>query len=384
MHEMRKEEAALDGGLGNTIGVHVDYSSEFGRNVFLGAAAYLRRYSSITLVRITELPKNQIEWRHFPEKLIAHIILSQSISLLQNHGVSVVNVSGFIESLPIPSVRIDDVAVGEMMARYFVRKCFRRFVFIGDMEHSYSRLREQGFAKELKASGHRFDGSYTWQGLVARIQSMNTDDLFPVAVACSNDRNALKLLSSCKQLGWQVPEQMAVVGVDNDPFIDEVADPPLSSVEVPGYKIGFEAARRLCNLEKTEGVHDLRIPPIKVHTRQSSDLLAVDDPVVAKVLDHMNKRFHEPVSVNDWLALVPLCRRALELRFRESTGRSMHQELIRIRIDHAKELLVTSSTSVERIAEASGFGSSRQLSAAFGQHVGTSPTQWRKSFAIMS
>jgi len=176
-----------------------------------------------------------------------------------------------------------------------------------------------------------------------------------------------------------VPEDVAVVGVDNDDLLCELARPSLSSVIVPAERVGYEAAALLDRLlAGNKPPRDpLLIPPPGVVSRKSSDVLAIDDPVVAQAVRFLRDSAHLPLRVSDVLRAVPVSRRALERRFQAVLGRGLAKEIRRLHVNQAKQLLANSELPMQTIAERCGFSSQYHFSRTFRKAVGTTPTAYR-------
>jgi LacI family transcriptional regulator len=177
-----------------------------------------------------------------------------------------------------------------------------------------------------------------------------------------------------------VPEEIAVLGVNDDELICEMANPPLSSVVHNARRIGYEAAAMLDRLmQGRKVVADLVIDPLGVKTRQSTDLLAIEDPEVAKAVRFIREHACEGIRVDDVLDQVALSRRTLEMRFRDAVGRPPHVEIRRVQLERVKELLVTSDFKLDRIAELTGFSTAQYLAGLFHRVVNMTPGAWRQA-----
>jgi LacI family transcriptional regulator len=208
----------------------------------------------------------------------------------------------------------------------------------------------------------------------------------PVGIFAGHDVWALQVVEACRFAGLRVPEDIAVVGVDNDDLLCELARPSLSSVIVPAERVGYEAAALLDRLLAGQQPprQPVFIPPPGVVSRQSSDVLAIEDPVVAQAVRFLRDSAHLPLRVADVLRAVPVSRRALERRFQAVFERGLAAEIRRLRIDKARQLLAESDLPMNRIAERSGFSSQYQLSRAFRREVGTTPTAYRSAARNMT
>jgi LacI family transcriptional regulator len=202
----------------------------------------------------------------------------------------------------------------------------------------------------------------------------------PVGLLAGNDLRAREVLDACQLAKLHSPEDVAVLGVNDDEIICEMANPPLSSVMHNGRRIGYEAAAMLHRLMQGKKVlTDVVVDPLGVKSRQSTDLLAIDDPEVAAAVRFIRENACKGIRVDDVLDHVPLSRRSLEKRFRQSLGRLPHAEIRRVQIERVKELLVSSDYKLERIAEITGFSTAQYLAGLFHRVVKMTPGAWRSA-----
>ena len=363
------------------IGLWVDYSSDFGREVYRGMLTFARKDQSLRVRRISHLPLTPYDWQRMPRWVVGQFGDEMSIQELKERGHVVVNISGRLPIPNVPTVRIDDDCAGRMAAEYYLGRGFRHFAFVGYQSLAFSGGRESGFVHRLREE-HLFpiESVNTHQveaGLHAFLQTLPR----PCAVYCANDELAAKTMRACFDQSLSVPEEIGILGTDNDEFLAEGAKVPISSVDVSAQKIGYEAAKWVCDPELPDDLL-LLIPPSGIVERVSTDLMAVPDELVAELLRRIQVRYREPIQVPDLLEGLPLQRRMLERRFQKAVGRSMHQEIRRLRLDAARDLLVHSDMSVEEIALATGIGESRQLSAIFKKELGMTPTAWRRQYQL--
>jgi LacI family transcriptional regulator, galactose operon repressor len=190
----------------------------------------------------------------------------------------------------------------------------------------------------------------------------------------------------CRQLGFRVPDEVAIVGVDDDDLLCELSRPSLSSVALPGERIGYEAAvlldRWLRGLRPPKKV--VVLPPVGVVVRQSSDLMAVPDPQVSAALRFIREQADRPLHVQDVLREVPMARRALERRFRKWLQRSISEEIRRIHLERSRQLLSQTDLPLSAVATQSGFTDGRQLSVVFRRETGLTPSAFRRRFRLRS
>jgi LacI family transcriptional regulator len=218
-----------------------------------------------------------------------------------------------------------------------------------------------------------------WPGLIAWINSLPK----PLGVMAVDDSAAHDLAAACLHSDIPVPEQVAIIGVNNDDLLCESAWPPLSSVEADFSRMGYAAAgllEKLLNGEKfTASEHTVRLPPLGVVRRMSTDVLAVEDPNVAAALQFIRIHACNPCSVPDILREIPVNRRWLERQFVEKLGRTPHEEITRVRIQTAERLLLRPDLTLPVIAARCGFTAVPNFGQTFRKVTGVTPGQFRRS-----
>jgi LacI family transcriptional regulator len=294
-------------------------------------------------------------------------------SAVRRSRLPLVNV-GIHELAPrLLQVGNDDHAIGAAAARHFLDRGFTRFAFAALGQQPSMARREEGFRATLAQAGHqhRRHVGRDMDGWLRRLPRRS-------AIFAFNDVAAAQVAERCRALGLRLPEDLALLGADNTESLCLLAWPPLSSVAVAAERIGHEAARLLEDLIAGRGGHSRFLPPLGVVTRQSSDLVAVEDPHVAAALRFIAAHAMEPIRVADVVRAVPVARRTLETRFRALLGRSLLGEIQRVHLEWAKHLLLSTTWPMPRIAGACGFGDAKRFTTVFGQVEGTTPLKFRR------
>jgi LacI family transcriptional regulator len=329
--------------------------------------------------------------------IIARIESAESADLMDSLGLPVIDVAGAYSRPHFKSVTNDDFLTGYKAGLHLLDCGFARFAFLGVKGTRWSERRLLGFRKaiaEARGSGDPgaipvFERSLAWwedrdpkaQGSKgqAEFSRFLTGLSRPAALFACNDSTGLRAAELAGRLGMSVPESLAILGVDNEDILCELAAPSLSSVMLDCEAIGYRAAAALGRLlggEKLTGPEE--VPPKEIAERESTKVFACDDELVSKAVTIIRIHAHEGLGVEDILDLVPASRRSLETRFRAAMGRSPHQEIVRAKIAHAKRLLRESDEPVDRIAESSGFGAVQRFHQVFKDAEGLSPGAWRK------
>lgn len=285
----------------------------------------------------------------------------------------------------IITVDCDDDRVGAAAADHLLQKGYRDFAFAG-VNIAWSNARLAAFEREIAKAG--FNCSVLKQEWDAVMFGQRVPRLLawlrtlhrPVGMLACNDVRGRVITQVCRNEGIRIPDDIAVLGVDDDDLDCALSDPPLSSIAVPWRRIGFDAATLLDQSIEGERIEcrSVSVPPLGVVERQSTDSIAISDPDVVAAIRYIREHAHEPISVDDILWNVPIARRSLEQRFRSILHRSILDEIHRAHVERAKQLLATTDMSIKEIARRSGFGRGTWFSVSFRKLVGESPAQFRK------
>lgn len=374
------------------IGLAVAPGFAFFRHILEG----VRRYVEQNSLRWTFVSV-QPEQRSFralgdqePDGLIVSVDTPSIRQTLDSWKHPVVEVGLVISSVPYPYVRADNRLVAELAFEHLYRRGLRHFAFVGHRRWAYSTEREEPFRQLVNDAGFELHVYHTRKrdafDPLARIWPIDDGVLGwlselpkPVGVFLPNDLWALQLSEACQQLDINVPEQVAILGVDDDELLCELARPRLSSIVLPTLQIGFEAARLLERLMEGRHVDEsaIRLPPSGIATRQSTDVLATDDTDVAKIVRYVREHANVPLSVDEVLQMTPVGRRTIERRLKRFLGHTLGQEITRVHIERAQRLLAESDMSMSEIARHSGFTSGRHLAVVFRSVLGQSATEFR-------
>jgi len=309
----------------------------------------------------------------------------------QNAGIPVVNT--WIDS-PVsaimPGVQLDSSAAGRMAAEHLIVRGFRRLAHFGyrnspDSKRHYGGMcevaREHGYPCTRHSTYPSFgDTADRWAHFVANVKRVQDGWEAPQGVAFSNDELGHAVAAICRSEGWKIPEELALVGCCNELPICNAANPALSSIEMNAWKCGYEAARLLNALMqgKKPPLRHLLIPPKELVVRGSSDIHAVSDPRVARALSYMVGQSSKKLSVQDIARIAGVGRQTLERGFQTHLGRTINEELIRLRISKLKRLLVESEESIKELSTKVGFGTTANMFPMFKRHTGMTPKEYRE------
>jgi LacI family transcriptional regulator len=202
----------------------------------------------------------------------------------------------------------------------------------------------------------------------------------PIGLFACSDEQGRRVLEACQAANVHVPDDVALVAVDNDEILCDLCNPPMSSIALNTQKAGFEAAIELDRMMtgKKPKRQEIIVEPLRVVERQSSEVLAIEDRDVAMALRFIREHAADPIRVADVLNEVPMSRRAMESRFRTVLGRSPNAEIVRTHVERAKMLLTTTSMGISWVAVNSGFATPDYMTYVFQRATGMKPLQFRK------
>lgn len=368
----------------------VETSREFGRGLLHGIAKYSRVHGPWRVYRWPGALDSVLpEWKYL--KIDGAIVRDvKVVEALAHSGIPVIFAQHNKESYaPFPGIITDSVSIGSIAAEHFLDRGFQHFAYCGFDEFAWSRGRAQHFAERLRRAGFETNvyEQPTSRRALRNEQSRIADWLAslpkPVAVLCCNDDRALQVIEACKLVNLDVPDPVAVLGVDNDVLVCDLADPPISSIALNTEGAGYEAARLLESLMKGEAMAGQVIPvrPRHIVTRMSTDMLAVTDKDVASALRFIRRNPNRLIQVGDVVEATNVSRRVLEKRFKTMLRRSVHQEIRRVRVNNIIQLLVGTDMSVTDIAAHCGFDGVEHIARYFRKETGASLREYRKRYA---
>jgi LacI family transcriptional regulator len=306
-------------------------------------------------------------------------------------GIPVVDILGDHGDRSLPLVHTNDAAIANSAFKHFTGQGFKRFAFCGIENTRWSVLRGKHFCKEaakLCGKTPAFTVSKMQQSH-GEIDAKRVEDwlrtlTLPIGIFVSCDHIAPLVVEAATRIGITIPENMALVGVNNDTVACSVCNPTLSSIDASHFEIGYRAAQ-LLNILLEGGkppVEPILISPSRLIVRDSSGKSAINDPLIAKAARFINRNAGSPIGVDEVVATVPLSRRELQRRFRLITGETIHSAITEARIQIAKRLLDNPEYSIDRVARLSGFGSRQHFAKIFKTQTGLTPANYRKERSL--
>lgn len=366
------------------VGIQLEFAGGYGRGVLRGLMQFanLRGDWEFIMPPMYSLASKNLVDLTSADGMVAMIHSPRSLDPYRKARVPVVNVARTLSedqllAAKLPTVIPNDFQIGEIAFNYYYERGFRAFGFCGHPNVAWSRERGAGFiarCREMKlpcststAADHvRVD----WLLSLPR----------PCAVLAANDRYAWHAIDVCRENNIAVPEDVAVLGCDNDQLLTEMVRPTLSSIDLDAERIGFEAGQLLQALidGQTPPASPAKFPPRGVVTRHSTEVLSIEDNAVADAARFIRENAAKPLRVDDVSDHVAISRRNIERRFRKAMGRSILDEIRRVHLDRAMKLLRETDLDMPRIAEQSGFSNQMRFSTVFRELTGMTPTAYRR------
>jgi LacI family transcriptional regulator len=369
----------------------VDTAAPFGRAVIRGIGRYALEHGpwSIQFVYRTldSLPPQWLkEWRG--DGIISRTVNTKQAKMLWATKRPLVELHSH-PKIGIPRIGVDLNKEGRMAVEHFLDCGLRHFAFFSFGDAWWIRMHRDAYCRaveerQFECYCYRPPASTrsmpSWResqrsGLIRWLRSLPR----PVGIFAVGDIHAAFLLDVCRDIDMPVPEEVAILGMGNDSVICETVRPTLSSLDVDARRVGYEAAKLLDRLmagnPASEAVY---VAPSHVVTRQSTNLVAIDDPDVAQAVRLIRDSACSGIDVSRVADKVGLSRRALERRFRQCIGRSPKAEIMRVRIERAKTLMFQTDETSESIARNSGFSSLEYFTRVFRRMAGMKPQAYRR------
>lgn len=370
------------------IALLVETSLGSGREILRGIARYARQVGDWQLFhRAGGLSDSMTDWMENWEGdgVIARVQNQTTLDRLSTLGLPVIDVLGVCEN-PFPLVHVDDEAIARRVADHFRLRDFVHFAFYGIEGENWSERRARFFREACLGarSFHSLETPRRGRGAHSDgfrdLQQWLRDLPKPVGIMVCSDQRGLELLEACLSMDLSVPEEVAVIGVDNDTALCEISEPPLSSVRGGHFTVGFEAARALDALLEGQTLPPgpFLVPPKEIVERDSSNIRAISDPVVAKGIRFIREHLAEPITNESISRASGLSRTLFQKRFREVSGQSIREFILARRLERALMLITTTDIPLGVVAALCGFRHQEYLGQVVKRSTGTTPGALRR------
>ncbi len=377
------------------VAVLVETEDSWGCSVIHGIADYSQDHGHWNLLID---PRDHEQRSLLPDQwsgdgIIARIGNRTQLDQILNRAEPKINVDTVFEGLDgIYDVITDDEQRAELALAHLRDRGFEEFAYFAPPSLKYSNRRGEAFIAAVTKAGYRcreYKPGYRvgrkigWEEQQRRVSRWLKSLPRPVAIFTVDANRGRQLTEICYLSGIRVPDHVAILAGDTDELMCSVSTPPLSSIALAGRRIGYEAAALLDRMMQGEkpSRKTYKIPPQGVISRQSTDILAIDDESMVRALRFIQTHAFQDIVVKDILNEVPISRRSLEIQFQHYLGRSPAEEIRRVRLEKGKELLARSDFSIGEIAVACGFANTTRFGVAFRKRYGQTPLAYRKQLA---
>ena len=377
-----------------------DFSSGYSRNLLKGIVRYSKEVGNWSFQRMPLYYRmlygenGVVEWA---KKWQADAIIAQlsdvNIELLNDLNIPIIVQNYRDRNKAVSNLTGDYFNTGVMAAKFFLNRGYRNFAFYGFKGAIWSRERADGYSHEIEKQEYKLailendnkdreEWSYNHTVLGNWLQSLPK----PVALFACDDHFALQISETCNVYNINVPDDIAILGVDNDDLLCNISDPPLSSIVLDVENGGYNAGKLLHQLITKEITEPFNIVvnPLIIERRKSTEKYAVSDKNIRTILNYIEKNYANHLSVEELVKQVPLSRRVLEKKFKEETGESLYQYIQNYRIDQFTRLLITTDYSLFEAALQSGFENYKNVSRVFRKYKLLSPAEYRKRYKCNS
>ncbi len=377
------------------VALMIETSTSFGRDLLRGITIYNKENDrwvvDLEQRSIHEPPPQWLnDWEG--DGIISRLAWRAIAGFARAKGVPAIDVNEQYSDLGLPLVFNDQQAIGRMGAEHLLGKGFRQFAFVGQPGGDWSDGRGYGFrmaVEKVACTCDMFIGkgrtvndyqNHIWETELGMLSSWVAGLPKPVGVMTCNAFRGLQLLDACRMSGIAVPEQVAVIAGDNEDIACEMAFPPLSAIDNSAREIGYHAAAMLDalmhgrRLRKTQ----IYVPPARIVARRSSEVMALDDPIVAEAVRFIHEWACDGIQVDDVVRQVKVSRTLLQRRFRKTLNQTLLDTIQEVRINRARELLSSTSLPLEEIVPRAGYNHIQNFTEQFKNRTGITPGQYRK------
>jgi len=367
----------------------LETSRAFGRQLIIGIARYSRLNGPWSFYKEPIDLKSSVPhlttWK--PDGIIMRdSLITKELLKLRIPTILAIHNSSYPKNLPV--IKTDSSSIAKLASEHLIEKGLKNFAFCGFNNYDWSKERRFYFNRFISEAGYKTHNyilpkrikKNDWENEQQHVSNWIKTLPKPVGIFACNDDRGQHILEVCKLIDLKVPEDVAVVGVDNDPMICEIGDPPLTSIALNVESAGYEAAKLLDGLIEKKKItkRQILVSPSHIVQRQSSDILATDNAEVALAIRYIRNNAKNKILVKDVVKTTGISRRALERRFRKTIHRSIYDEIKLVRIEWISKLLIESDLSISKITSLFNFTDVEHISRYFKKEKGIGLREFRK------
>jgi LacI family transcriptional regulator len=375
------------------VAVLIETSRETGRELLRGVLRFYRENPNWSVYFQQRdlgaaLPRWIKSWQG--DGILARVNDQKTATELMKTGLPLIDLRGATHALGLPLFGVENRSVVQLAYDHLASCGLENFAFVGEPagRFIYDDVRRETFVNIVRDHGfecHTFTkrldnrSGTGWDVHQHQLAGWLRGLPKPIGVMCPHDDRGQQVLDACQRAALKVPDEVAVIGVDNDEFLCRLAIPPLTSIDIGSERMGYEAASLLDRMMSGEAKFEKSVlfEAVGVVKRQSTDVISCDDPEIGQALRFIRENACNQLSVDDVQRQVRLSRTLLNRRFKKYVGRSPKQEILRVQMETARRLLVISHSTIQSIAEQCGFKEAWYFIAVFRKFAGMTPGVYR-------
>ncbi len=374
----------------------IDFSSEFSRGILKGLIRYSKDHGPWIFYRLPSYyktlygEKGVIQWaKEWKADAIIARWDEEGTHLLTSLNIPIILQNYKSRSDYFSNLTGDYIGTGEMAAHFFIKRRYQNFAFYGNKGVIWSQERAEGFRKEIEKAGGNYyyfesenlDGEQ-WSSSHLQLDNWLLSLPKPIALFACDDSFALRVSEICKINNIAIPDEIALLGVDNDELICNLSDPTISSIVLDVEKGGYEAGRLMDQLihHQREEPFNIVIRPTRFELRKSTEKYNITNEYILQVVHYIEKHFTSEINIEELTRLVPLSRRNLEVKFKNEMGTTIYQFILNCRIDYFTHLLLTTNRPLFDLSIDAGFSDYKNISRLFKRMKGCTPLEYREKF----
>lgn len=374
----------------------LDFTESYAHRILAGIQTYVREHEPWVVCRMPPSFKEEhgiegvVKWakKWRADAIIGIFSPEEDVSLFTNEGIVTVAQDYIQRFQTIPNITSNYRKAGEEIASYLIEKQFKHFAFFGYKNVVWSSERREGFYNRIVDAGfsdhfHEYHNIeienlwfYDYEPLISWLQGLPEK----TALMACDDNQAIKITEACRTIKLKIPEQLTVIGVDNDTTLCNLSDPPLTSYNLNVKRGGYKTAELIDRMVRHHifKAEDIYIDTLGIVERASANIFYTNDVHVLQAIKFINNNIYSKLSVEDVLQKIPISRRTFEMKFKASTSMSVYQYILTYRIKLLANLLVNTQEHISTLAYKVGFQELKNVSRQFKKIMGHTPSDYRK------